>query len=154
MAGWGETSDAHHISAPDPTGAGAEAAARKALAMAGLDPADIGYVHLHGTGTELNDRMESGAVQRVFGPDKPCSSTKPLTGHTLGAAGAVQASFCLLAFEAGGALPPHIWDGERDPELAEVRLVAPGERAGGLRHALSASYAFGGNNAAIILSQS
>jgi len=154
VAGWGETSDAHHISAPDPTGAGAEGAARKALAMAGLSPADIGYVHLHGTGTELNDRMESGAVNRVFGPETPCSSTKPLTGHTLGAAGAVQASFCLLAFEAGGALPPHLWDGERDPELADVRLAAPGDRVAGLKHALSASYAFGGNNAAIILSRS
>jgi 3-oxoacyl-[acyl-carrier-protein] synthase-1 len=151
IAGWGETSDAHHISAPDPTGAGAEGAARKALAMAGLTPADIGYVHLHGTGTELNDRMESGAVNRVFGPDMPCSSTKPLTGHTLGAAGAVQSSFCLLAFEAGGALPPHIWDGQRDPELALVNLVSPGDRVPGLKHALSASYAFGGNNAAIIL---
>ena len=154
VAGWGETSDAHHISAPDPTGAGGEAAARRALAMAGLDPADIGYVHLHGTGTELNDRMEAGVINRVFGDATPVSSTKPLTGHTLGAAGAVQASFCLLAFEHDGALPPHIWDGQADPELAPVRLAAPGDRARGLRHALSASYAFGGNNAAIILSQS
>ncbi|RYF92582.1 MAG: beta-ketoacyl-ACP synthase [Caulobacteraceae bacterium] len=154
VAGWGETSDAHHISAPDPTGAGGEAAARKALAMAGLDSSDIGYVHLHGTGTELNDRMEAGVINRVFGVHTPVSSTKPLTGHTLGAAGAVQASFCLLAFEHGGALPPHIWDGEADPELAPVRLAAPGDRASGLRHALSASYAFGGNNAAVILSQS
>lgn len=154
VAGWGETSDAHHISAPDPTGAGGEAAARKALAMAGLDPSDIGYVHLHGTGTELNDRMEAGVINRVFGEATPVSSTKPLTGHTLGAAGAVQASFCLLAFEADGALPPHIWDGQSDPELAPVRLAAPGDRVAGLKHTLSASYAFGGNNAAVILSQS
>ena len=154
VAGWGETSDAHHISAPDPTGAGGEAAARKALAMAGLDPSDIGYVHLHGTGTELNDRMEAGVINRVFGDATPVSSTKPLTGHTLGAAGAVQASFCLLAFEHDGALPPHIWDGQTDPELAAVRLAAPGDRVADLRHALSASYAFGGNNAAVILSQS
>jgi 3-oxoacyl-[acyl-carrier-protein] synthase-1 len=152
LAGWGETSDAHHISAPDPTGAGAEAAARKALAMAGLSPADIGYVHLHGTGTELNDRMEAGAVNRVFGADTPCSSTKPLTGHTLGAAGAVQAGFCMMALESG-RLPPHLWDGQADPELAPVRLAAPGDRAPGLRHTLSASYAFGGNNAAIVLSR-
>ena len=152
IAGWGESSDAHHISAPDPSGAGAEAAARKALAMAGLAPADIGYIHLHGTGTVLNDRMESGAVNRVFGADTPCSSTKPLTGHTLGAAGAVQASFCLMAFE-DGLLPPHIWDGQTDPELEPVRLAAPGERASGLRHTLSASYAFGGNNAALVLAR-
>ncbi|MBI1405483.1 MAG: beta-ketoacyl-ACP synthase [Caulobacter sp.] len=153
VAGWGETSDAHHISAPDPTGLGAETAARKALAMAGLSAADIGYVHLHGTGTVLNDRMEAGAVNRVFGDDAPCSSTKPLTGHTLGAAGAVQASFCMMALESG-ALPPHIWDGQADPELPPVRLAGPGERVQGLRHTLSASYAFGGNNAAVILSQS
>ncbi len=154
VAGWGETSDAHHISAPDPTGAGGEAAARKALVMAGLDPSDIGYVHLHGTGTELNDRMEAGVINRVFGVNTPVSSTKPMTGHTLGAAGAVQASFCLLAFATGGTLPPHIWDGEADPDLAPVRLAAPGDRVSDLRHTLSASYAFGGNNAAIILSLS
>lgn len=153
VAGWGETSDAHHISAPDPTGAGAETAARKALAMAGLSARDIGYVHLHGTGTVLNDRMEAGAVNRVFGDGTPCSSTKPLTGHTLGAAGAVQASFCMMALETG-QLPPHIWDGQADPDLAPVRLVSPGDRVQGLHHTLSASYAFGGNNAAVILSQS
>lgn len=151
VAGWGETSDAHHISAPDPTGAGAEAAARKALAMAGLAAGDIGYVHLHGTGTVLNDRMEAGAVSRVFGDDTPSSSTKPLTGHTLGAAGAVQASFCVMAIESG-RLPPHLWDGQRDPELAAIALVSPGQSDRTLRHTLSASYAFGGNNAAFILS--
>lgn len=150
VAGWGESSDAHHISAPDPTGTGAETAARKALAMAGLDAADIGYVHLHGTGTSLNDRMEAGAVNRVFGPDTPCSSTKPMTGHTLGAAGALQAAFCLMS-ATDGRLPPHLWDGELDPELAPVRLVQPGDSDRAGRYSLSASYAFGGNNAALIL---
>ena len=150
MAAWGESSDAHHISAPDPTGAGAETAARKALAMAGLDARDIGYVHLHGTGTGLNDRMEAGAVNRVFGSDTPCSSTKPMTGHTLGAAGALQVAFCLMS-AADGRLPPHLWDGEHDPELAPVRLVQPGDNARTGRYSLSASYAFGGNNAALIL---
>ncbi len=152
LAGWGESSDAHHLSAPDPSGAGAEIAARKALDLAGLSVADIGYVHLHGTGTRLNDPMEAALVHRLFGPDTPASSTKPLTGHTLGAAGACQAALCLMALREG-RLPPHVWDGVRDPALATIRLVATGETAADLRYCYSASYAFGGNNAALILAR-
>ena len=88
LAGWGETADAHHISAPEPQGIGAIEAIRLALARAGLSPAQIDYVNLHGTATPQNDAMEAGAVQRTLGVDVPCSSTKPLTGHALGAAGA------------------------------------------------------------------
>lgn len=150
LAGWGESSDAHHLSAPDPTGAGAELAARKALQMASLSERDIGYVHLHGTGTRLNDLMEAALVHRLFGDAVPASSTKPLTGHTLGAAGACQAAFCLMAM-AEGRLPANVWDGQRDPELAPIRLVEAGETASRLRYCYSASYAFGGNNAALIL---
>lgn len=149
VAGYGESADGHHMSAPDPTGAGAERAIGKALAMASARPEDIGFVHLHGTATKLNDQMEAGVVHRVFGDATPCASTKPLTGHTLGAAGAVQAALCLLAMERG-QLPPHVWDGVRDPELPEIRLAAPGERAA-LKQIVSASYAFGGNNAALVL---
>ncbi|HRP09500.1 MAG TPA: beta-ketoacyl-ACP synthase [Terricaulis sp.] len=152
LAGWGESADGHHMSAPDPEGAGAEAAMRGALAKAGLEADAIDFVHLHGTATPLNDAMESGVVARVLGLDTPCASTKPLTGHTLGAAGAVQAALCLLAMQRGQA-PPHMWDGERDAELAHIRLAAPGERAP-LKHILSASYAFGGNNAALLLAAS
>lgn len=149
LAGWGESADGHHMSAPDPTGAGAEAALRGALAVAHVSPDAVDFAHLHGTATPLNDVMEAAVVARVLGLDTPCASTKPLTGHTLGAAGAVQGALCLLAMERG-QLPPHVWDGARDPELAHIRLARIGERAP-LRCIVSASYAFGGNNAALVL---
>ncbi|HOZ24585.1 MAG TPA: beta-ketoacyl-ACP synthase [Thermomonas sp.] len=154
LAGWGETSDAHHMSAPDPDGKGAERAIRDALARAGIAASDIDYVNLHGTATPQNDAMEAGAVQRTLGVDVPCSSTKPLTGHALGAAGAIEAGLCWIALARNPdrRLPPHWWDGEADPALAPIRLVRPGERADApLRHALSQSFAFGGSNAALIL---
>lgn len=154
LCGWGESSDAHHMSAPEPGGEGPERAIREALARAGLQPADIGYVNLHGTATPQNDAMEAGVMARVFGAGTPCSSTKPLTGHTLGAAGAIEAGLCWLALtrHGGRALPPHWWDGESDPALAPIRLVPPGERASQpLRHVLSQSFAFGGSNAALVL---
>ena len=154
LAGWGETSDAHHISAPEPSGRGAEAAMRAALAMAGLTPVDIGYLNLHGTATQHNDAMESEAVARVFGLDVPCSSTKPLTGHTLGAAGALEAAIGWLTLLGDGALPAHHFDGERDAALPAIRLVQPGERlAAAPRAVLSNSFAFGGSNAALVLTR-
>ncbi|WP_146909563.1 beta-ketoacyl-ACP synthase [Arenimonas daejeonensis] len=154
LAGWGESSDAHHMSAPEPTGEGPERAIHEALSRAGLKPADIGYVNLHGTATPQNDAMEAAVVSRVFGADTPCSSSKPLTGHTLGAAGAIEAGLCWLALtrHGGRALPPHWWDGEVDPALAPLHLVTPGARADQpLRHVLSQSFAFGGSNAALVL---
>jgi len=154
LAGWGETSDAHHISAPEPSGRGAEAAMRAALDMAGLTPADIGYLNLHGTATPHNDAMESEAVARVFGLDTPCSSTKPLTGHTLGAAGALEAAISWLTLLGDGVLPGHHFDGERDNALPAIRLVRPGERlAAAPRAVLSNSFAFGGSNAALVLAR-
>lgn len=152
LAGWGESADGHHMSAPDPEGAGAEAAMRGALAKAGIAASAIDFAHLHGTATPLNDAMESAVVARLLGLETPCASTKPLTGHTLGAAGAVQAGLCLMAMQRG-QMPPHMWDGERDPALPAIRLAVPGER-GALKHVLSASYAFGGNNAALVLAAS
>lgn len=149
LAGWGESSDAHHISTPDPSGAGATMALRRAIDLAAIQPPQIDYIHLHGTGTHLNDRMEASVIARMFGDATPASSTKPLTGHTLGAAGAVQAAFCLMAIERG-QLPPHVWDGEQDPELPVIRLAQASERRS-LSHVLSASYAFGGNNTALVL---
>ena len=157
LTGWGETSDAHHMSAPDPEGKGAERAIRDALARAGIDASDIGYVNLHGTATPQNDTMEAGAVQRTLGFDVPCSSTKPLTGHALGAAGAIEAALCWIALARNPdqRLPPHWWDGVVDPALAPIRLVRPGERTDTpLRYALSQSFAFGGSNAALILGAS
>lgn len=157
LAGYGETSDAHHISAPEPEGRGAEAAMRAALASAGIEPAAIGYINLHGTATEQNDRMESLAVARVFASTVPCGSipcgsTKALTGHTLGAAGALEAVFCYLALlRSDGQLPRHLWDAERDPQLAPLTALGARQLAEPLGYAMSNSFAFGGNNIALIL---
>jgi 3-oxoacyl-[acyl-carrier-protein] synthase-1 len=153
LAGVGESSDGHHISAPDPTGRGAEAAIRAALDRAGAAPADVGYVNLHGTATPKNDEMESEVVARIFGVDVPCSSTKPLIGHTLGAAGAQEIGFCWLALaEANAArlVPPHRWDGARDPKLPPINLAGRGT-ACERDLMVSNSFAFGGSNAAIVV---
>ncbi len=153
IEGYGESSDAHHASAPDPSAAGAEIAVRQALASAAVAAGEVGFVHLHGTATRLNDQMEAVLVDRVFGLDTPCASTKPLTGHTLGAAGAVQAGLNLLAMERG-VFPPHVWDGARDPDLPAIRLASPGESPPTpLERVLSLSFAFGGNNIALMLAR-
>lgn len=153
LAGWGETSDAHHISAPEPQGIGAIDAIGQALARAKLSPSQIDYVNLHGTATPQNDAMESRAVTAALGGDVPVSSTKPLTGHTLGAAGAIEAGLCWLAMtdNPGHRLPPHWWDGAVDPALPPLAFAAPGAHANGpLRHVLSQSFAFGGSNAVLV----
>jgi 3-oxoacyl-[acyl-carrier-protein] synthase-1 len=150
LTGWGESADAYHMSAPDPEGRGAEAAMRSALDRASLAPMDIGYLNLHGTATKLNDAMEAKAVSRVFGAELPCSSTKPMTGHMLGAAGACEAAFALMALEER-RLPAHLWDGERDAEMPYIRFVGPQGEASETRRAMSCSYAFGGNNIALVL---
>jgi 3-oxoacyl-[acyl-carrier-protein] synthase-1 len=160
LLGVGDSSEAHHMSAPDPEGRGAETAMRGALADAGLAPEQIAYLNLHGTGTPQNDAMESAAVARTLGTDVPCSSTKPLVGHTLGAAGAIEAAFCwlLLAERRGGelSLPPHVWDGARDPALAPIHLAAKGERARAGRDAfvMTNSFGYGCNNCTLILGAS
>ncbi|KQV91678.1 beta-ketoacyl-ACP synthase [Rhizobacter sp. Root1221] len=154
LAGWGEGSDAHHMSAPDPSGRGAVHVMQQALARAGLDAAAVDYVNLHGTATPLNDAMESGAVAQVLGTAVAASSTKPLTGHALAAAGAIEAAigWMTLVDNPTGRLPPHWWDGARDPALPPLHLVAPGETLGRApRHVLSNSFAFGGSNAALLL---
>jgi len=150
VLGVGESSDAYHISGPDPEGRGAELAMRQALA--GMDAAAVDYLNLHGTATPQNDLMESHAVQRVFGSEVPCSSTKPLVGHTLGAAGAMELAFCwMLLTEPGTSpLPPHVWDGAADPALAPLYLTKPGETRH-CRTAASNSFAFGGNNICVLL---
>jgi 3-oxoacyl-[acyl-carrier-protein] synthase-1 len=153
LAGWGETSDAHHISAPEPQGIGAIDAIGQALARAKLSPAQIDYVNLHGTATPQNDAMESRAVAAALGSEVPVSSTKALTGHTLGAAGAVEAGLCWLAMvdNPQRRLPPHWWDGVPDPALPPLSFAPPGSTAKGpLRHVLSQSFAFGGSNAVLV----
>ena len=154
LIGVGEGADAHHISAPDPTGSGAIRCMTAALKDAALTPAEVGYVNLHGTATALNDQMESLAMFEVFGSETWCSSTKPFTGHTLGAAGAVEAGICWLALEnkTDSLLPVHIWDGVADPDLPSLKLVAAdSELRSPLRYALSNSFAFGGNNISLLL---
>jgi 3-oxoacyl-[acyl-carrier-protein] synthase-1 len=155
LSGWGESADAHHMSAPEPGGRGAAEAMQRALARAGVQPRDIDYVNLHGTATPQNDAMESLAVERVLGPDVRVSSTKPLTGHALAAAGAIEAAFAwhTLVDNPRGLLPVHWWDGQADPALPRLRAVAPGEALGRpVRHVLSNSFAFGGSNAALLFS--
>ncbi len=149
LMGVGESSDAYHLTAPDPQGGGAEASMRAALADAGLEPGDIDYVNLHGTGTTYNDTMECAAVLRVFGTAVACSSTKPLTGHCLGAAGAIEAALCYLALKRGRGAPPHAVDGV-DRSLAPFPVPAVGD-ATAVKTALSNSFAFGGSNATVIL---
>jgi len=156
LLGVGETSDAHHATAPHPEGDGARAAMAQALKDAGLEPADIAYVNLHGTATPLNDAMESRAMATLFPPETLCSSTKGMTGHMLGGTGGVEAAFLWLALNpatSSGLLPTHVWDGQADAALPRLALVAPGtpipERS---RLAmLSNSFGFGGSNVSIVL---
>ena len=155
LAGVGESSDAHHISAPDPHGAGGEIALRAALADAGLAPADIAYVNLHATATRKNDDMEAHLMTRVFKDGVAASGTKPLTGHQLGAAGATELGFAWLTLARDDvALPRHLWDGEADPALPPLDLVESERylpRTAGAQYVMSNSFAFGGSNVSLIL---
>jgi 3-oxoacyl-[acyl-carrier-protein] synthase-1 len=153
LCGVGESSDGYHVSAPDPSGRGAEIAIRAALQQAGVAPDGVGYVNLHGTATPKNDEMESEVVARVFGVDVPCSSTKSLIGHTLGAAGAQEVGFCWLLLgdeNAERRLPAHGWDGVRDPTLPPIHLVGAAE-TWERDVFVSNSFAFGGSNAAVVV---
>lgn len=152
LLGCGETSDAHHISAPHPNGEGAISAMQKALDDANVSPDQVDYINLHGTATEQNDRIEHRAVNTLFGDATPVSSTKAMTGHTLGAAGALEAAFCWLVLHHAGPLPTHWWDNEIDHSLPRLSLIKPGQHLTTMpRHALSNSFAFGGNNIALVL---
>jgi 3-oxoacyl-[acyl-carrier-protein] synthase-1 len=155
LLGGGACSDAHHISAPQPDGLGAQAAMRKALAAAGISASQVDYLNLHGTATTHNDAMESHAVAAIFPDGVPCSSSKPMVGHTLGAAGALEAAFCWLTlsdYNTHALLPPHIWDGQADPALPALNLVQPGSQGSAPpRCVMSNSFAFGGNNISLLL---
>ncbi|NWA83993.1 beta-ketoacyl-[acyl-carrier-protein] synthase family protein [Pseudomonas sp. D2002] len=151
LLGSGASCDAHHISAPEPTGKGALQAMRKALASAKLAPEQIGYLNLHGTATQHNDAMESLAVASLFPDGVACSSTKPMTGHTLGAAGALEAAFCWLSL-THGLVPPHVWDGHADPALPALQWAQAGDTLK-KRCLMSNSFAFGGNNVSLIIAE-
>ena len=147
LLGVGESNDGHHMSTPHPEGAGAIAAMQAALADASLSAADIDYINLHGTATPSNDASEDRAVSRVFGNAIACSSTKGATGHTLGAAGAVEAVIALLALQHG-FMPGGLNVLTRDPELRVNYLLQ--NRGGSVRHVLSNSFGFGGSNASLV----
>ena len=151
LLGVGESSDAWHMSAPHPAGEGAERAIGMALRQAGLNAGQIGYINLHGTATRLNDQVEAQVVNRLFGTETPCSSTKHLTGHTLGAAGAVEAALSWLLLTQPLPLPQQDFSRvPRDAELAPIGLVCQPQPLG-QRAILSNSFAFGGNNACLLL---
>ncbi len=151
LLGSGASCDAHHISAPEPTGKGALQAMRKALASAKRLPEQLGYLNLHGTATHHNDAMESLAVASLFPDGVACSSTKPMSGHTLGAAGALEAAFCWLSL-AHGVIPPHVWDGQADPALPGLQWAHAGDTLK-KRCLMSNSFAFGGNNVSLIIAE-
>lgn len=147
LLGCGDSSDAHHISAPHPEGNGAEEAMQKALLDAHLSAEDIGYINAHGTATPLNDSMESKAIYRVFGDKVPVSSTKHLTGHTLGAASAVEAAIAWHILKYDLDLPQQ--GCENKAEDIAIRLVETPTKLK-KKAILSNSFAFGGNNIALI----
>lgn len=148
IAGGASTADAHHITAPHPKGDGAERAIRHALADAGLEPADIGYVNAHGTGTELNDRTEGHVIARVFDRQPPVSSVKGTTGHALGASGAIEAAATVLAIDRG-ELPPNAGLNEQDPEIP-LDNIATERVSWNPRPAISNSFGFGGHNSVLV----
>ncbi len=155
LLGVGASSDACHISAPDPDGAGAFMAMAGALRDAGEPAQAVDYINLHGTGTRQNDAAEGRAVWRLFGEGVPCGSSKGGTGHCLGAAGAIEAGVCWLTLSdlnPERRLPPHLWDGESDPELPPLTFVKKGDRSvKPFQYCLSNSFAFGGNNVSLLL---
>jgi 3-oxoacyl-[acyl-carrier-protein] synthase II len=152
LIGYGMSGDAHHITAPLPNGDGAVRSMRRALRSAGLNPGDIDYINAHGTSTPLNDKGETAAIKVVFGDlahQIPVSSTKSATGHTLGAAGAIEALICLLAMR-DGKLPPTINYRHPDPEC-DLDYVPNVARDQAVKVALSNSFGFGGKNVSLVL---
>jgi 3-oxoacyl-[acyl-carrier-protein] synthase II len=147
VVGYGATSDAYHMTAPDPSGHQAARAMELAIEEAGIAPSDVGYINAHGTATKANDAMESKAIHDLFGDDVLVSSTKALTGHLLGAAGAIEAIMTISALHEG-KLPINVGDAEQDPECP-VTLVDAANRDVEVDYALSNSFGFGGHNAVL-----
>jgi 3-oxoacyl-[acyl-carrier-protein] synthase-1 len=150
LSGFGESSDAYHMSTPHPDGIGARLAMERALLSAGLKPSDIDYINVHGTGTAVGDAAEDRAIVELFGADTPCSSTKGYTGHTLGVAGIVEAIISVLALRHG-FMPGSVNTREIDPEFRS-RYVTDSHPAP-LNRVLSNSFGFGGSNCSLILEQ-
>jgi 3-oxoacyl-[acyl-carrier-protein] synthase II len=154
ITGYGTTDDAHHISAPAENGAGAAMSMKLALEDAGLAGEDIGYINAHGTSTQLNDKSETAAIKTVFGEQAyqiPVSSTKSMTGHLLGASGAVEATFCVMAIR-DEILPPTINYHTPDPEC-DLDYVPNQARKASPKHVMSNSFGFGGHNATLVFTR-
>lgn len=152
VVGYGSTCDAYHITSPDPEGEGAARAMKDAIEEAGIKPADVSYINAHGTSTELNDKFETFAIKKAFGDEAynvPISSTKSMTGHLLGAAGAIEAIACAKALQEG-FIPPTIGYETKDEEL-DLDYVPNVGRKQELEYALSNSLGFGGHNATLLL---
>lgn len=148
VGGYGAACDAHHLTAPRPDGTGLESAVRVSLAQAGVPPSEIGFVNAHGTATRDNDKTEGAVLARVFGRDLKALSTKGFTGHTLGAAGALEAAFTALALREGWIPASAGFENQDD----EIPLGAVRERTAiTARMAVSTSLAFGGNNASLVI---
>jgi 3-oxoacyl-[acyl-carrier-protein] synthase II len=151
LAGYGATADAFHVTAPHERGEGGAAAIRMALASAGANPEDIGYINAHGTGTQLNDQSETRAVKAALGAGlaykTPISSTKSMTGHMMGATGALEAIFCVQAVRAG-ILPPTIHYETPDPEC-DLDYIPNRAREKKIDFAISNAFGFGGHNAVL-----
>ena len=150
IVGYGATSDAYHITSPDPTGAGAARAMELAIKEAGVSPSEISYINAHGTATHANDEGESKAINQVFGSDSHVrvSSTKGMTGHLLGAAGAIEAVLTVVALQ-NGQLPLNIGCFNQDPKCSVNLVTAENSDASTARYAISNSFGFGGHNAVL-----
>lgn len=156
LLGWGESSDAYHMTSPDPSGIGAKKAIEKALKSANISKDKVDYINLHGTGTKFNDSMEAKAINDVFGDYKvPVSTTKPITGHTLGAAASLELAICYSSIN-NVQLPIQIWDKQKDPELPELNFVNQNSAntQKKTKICLSNSFAFGGANACLVIASS
>lgn len=152
LSGYANTNDAYHVTAPSPDGSGACNTMQQALQMANLQPHDIGYINAHGTATQNNDVAEGLAIQRLFGKQPPpFSSTKPFTGHTLAAAGVIEAIFSLLAME-GGMIIPNL-NFETKMEELDIAPAATLKEHVSIQHVLSNSFGFGGSNVSLIFSK-
>jgi 3-oxoacyl-[acyl-carrier-protein] synthase II len=154
ITGYGSTNDAYHVSAPAPDGSGASLCMQMALDSGELKENDIGYINAHGTGTVLNDKSETKAIKTVFKREAynvPVSSTKSMTGHLLGAAGALEAVLCVMSI-IDGLLPPTINYETPDPDC-DLDYIPNKARQATIDHAMSNSFGFGGHNASIILSR-
>lgn len=151
LLGIGETSDAYHSATPDPEGTQASIAIQKALDEAKLSPDNIDYINLHGTGTISNDLMEANAIYKIFKDKIPSSSTKPVTGHCLGAAAAIETYICCEILNGKRNLPIHDFDGEYDENLPKIQLVCKNIPSDNVKTCMCTSFGFGGTNAVLIV---